>query len=134
MTICNVPVSILTSFNGTEIIYDAIGNPIGYYNGYTFTWSGRQLTRAVTGNRIYTFTYNDNGIRTSKTVNGVTTNYYLNGSQIVAEETNGNITVYIYDASGAPIGFHYHAATYASGVWDAYWYEKNLQGELAKND
>ena len=35
--------------------------------------------------------------------------------QIIAEETNGNITVYIYDASG---------------VWDIYWYEKNLFGDI----
>ncbi len=123
---------MLTSFRGVNITYDANGNPLSYYNGtaYTFSWSGRQLTQAVTGGKTYTFTYNDDGIRTSKTVNGVTTNYYLNGSQIVAEETNGNITVYIYDASGAPIGFHYRASTYASGVWDAYWYEKNLHGDV----
>ena len=51
-----------------------------------------------------TFTYNEDGIRTSKTVNGVTTTYYLNGSQIIGEETNGNITLYIYDAAGSPLG------------------------------
>ena len=45
------------------------------------------------------FTYNDEGIRTSKTVNGVTTKYYLDGSRIVGEETNGVITVYIYDST-----------------------------------
>ena len=49
-----------------------------------------------------------------KTVNGVTTTYYLSGSQIVAEETNGNITVYIYDAQGLPLGMQYHASTYAA--------------------
>ena len=46
----------------------------------------------------------DEGIRTSKTVNGVTTNYYLSGSTIIAEETEGNITVYLYDSTGSPIG------------------------------
>ena len=76
------------------------------------------------------FTYNDQGIRTSKTVNGVTTTYYLDGSKIVGEETNGNITVYFYDSLGLPIGFQYHASTYASGVYDIYWYEKNLQGDI----
>ena len=76
------------------------------------------------------FTYNDGGIRTSKTVNGVTTTYYLDGSRIVGEETNGNITVYFYDSLGLPIGFGYHASTYASGAFDVYWYEKNLQGDI----
>ena len=75
-------------------------------------------------------TYNDEGIRTSKTVNGVTTTYYLNGSQIIGEETNGNITLYIYDAAGSPIGYQYHGANYAADAWDIYWYEKNLQGDI----
>ena len=38
--------------------------------------------------------------------------------------------VYIYDASGAPIGFKYRASTYATDAWDVYWYEKNLQGDI----
>ncbi len=70
------------------------------------------------------------GIRTSKTKNGVTTTYYLNGSQIMAEETSGNIIVYIYDASGAPVGMQYHAASYVDNVWDTFWYEKNLFGDI----
>ena len=76
------------------------------------------------------FTYNDEGIRTSKIVNGVTTTYYLSGSTIIAEETSGNLTVYIYDASGSPIGMQYHGASYAEDVWDVFWYEKNLQGDI----
>ena len=70
----------------------------------------------------YSFTYNDEGMRTSKTKNGVTTTYYLEGSRIVAEETNDNLTVYIYDASGMPIGMQYHASNYANAVWDVYWF------------
>ena len=69
-------------------------------------------------------------IKLSKTVNEVTTTYYLNVSQILAEETNGNITLYVYDESGAPIGMQYHGANYADGVWDVYWYEKNIFGDV----
>ena len=29
----------LTSYNGNSITYDAIGNPLSYYNGYSFTWT-----------------------------------------------------------------------------------------------
>ena len=54
----------------------------------------------------------------------------LNGSQILGEETNGNITVYLYDAEGTPIGMQYHGATYAENVWDVFWYEKNIQGDI----
>ena len=49
--------------------------------------------------------------------------------QIIAEKTSGNITVYIYDASGAPIGMQYRGANYSANTWDIYWYEKNLFGE-----
>ena len=69
---------LLTSYDGTTITYDEIGNPLSYYNGsaYTFTWEGRQLVGAVKGSNILTFVYNDEDIRTSKTVNGVTHTYY----------------------------------------------------------
>ena len=40
------------------------------------------------------------------------------------------LSKYIYDASGTPIGMQYHGASYASGVWDIYWYEKNLFGDI----
>ena len=95
-----------------------------------FSWNGRELAGVVDGNNTYSFIYNDTGIRTSKTKNGVTTTYYLNGTQIMAEETSGNITVYIYDASGAPVGMQYHGASYADNTWDVYWYEKNLFGDI----
>ena len=32
--------------------------------------------------------------------------------------------------NGAPIGFRCREVDYASGVWDVYWYEKNLQGDI----
>ena len=96
----------MTEYLRESITYDEIGNPLTYYNGehYTFTWEGRLLVGATVGDKVMTFTYNEDGIRTSKTVNGVTTTYYLNGSQIIGEETNGNISLYVYDASGSPIG------------------------------
>ena len=122
----------LVSYNGQSITYDEIGNPLTYYNGnnYTFTWEARRLVGATKGTDTFTFTYNEDGIRTSKTKNGITTTYHLIGSQIIAEETSGNITVYLYDESGLPIGFQYRASTYAENVWDTYFYEKNLQGDI----
>ena len=122
----------LTSFNGQVITYDGIGNPLTYYNGssYSFTWQGRQLVGATTAGKAMSFEYNADGIRTAKTVNGVTTKYYLNGSQIVAE-TNPNYSVmYIYDADGSPIGMQYRASSYAENVFDYYFFEKNLQGDI----
>ena len=123
---------LLTSYNGTAITYDGIGNPLSYYNGtsYTFTWEGRRLVGAVKGTKTMSFAYNDEGIRTSKTVNGVTTTYYVNGGQIVAETTNTRTIVYIYDATGSPIGMMYRTTSYAEGAFDIFWYEKNLQGDI----
>ena len=125
----------LTSYRGQTITYDAIGNPLTYYNGqnYLFTWEGRRLVSASTGynfNSTYTYTYNDDGLRTSKTINGVTTNYIYSGTQLIAEERAGNITIYLYDASGSPIGMQYHSIYHAEDEWDVYWYEKNLQGDV----
>ncbi len=121
---------MLTSFGGTAITYDEIGNPLSYYNGssYSFTWTGRQLTGAARAGNTYTFTYNDEGIRTSKTRNGVITTYYLNGSQIMAEETSGITKAYIYDANGLPIGMQVNSSEENS--WLTYWFEKNLFGDI----
>ena len=123
---------LLTSYNGTAITYDGIGNPLSYYNGtsYTFTWEGRRLVGAVKGAMTMSFAYNDEGIRTSKTVNGVTTTYYVNGGQIIAEKTDTRTIVYIYDASGSPIGMMYRTPSYAANTFDVFWYEKNLQGDI----
>mgnify|MGYP003293512885 CR=1 FL=1 len=123
----------LTSYNGTTITYDAIGNPLTYGNGYknyTFTWAGKDLTSLTTGGVTYSFTYNDQGFRTSKTKNGITTKYYYDSSRLIAEETQGNTTIYLYDSQGVPLGMRYHGASYAEDAWDIYWYETNLLGDV----
>ena len=85
----------LTSYNDTPIEYDAIGNPLSYYNGssYAFTWeNGRQLATASVGDYELSFEYNDEGIRTSKIVNGVEHIYRLSNSLIMEEEYEFNIS------------------------------------------
>ena len=80
------------------------------------------------------YTYNADGIRTSKTVNGVKHEYILNGSQILAEKWTQNnveyVLVYIYDETGAPIGLKYRTSNYANGVFDSFFFEKNLQVDV----
>lgn len=119
----------LTSYDGQTITYDTIGNPTAIGSA-TLTWRGRQLMQYVNGSNTYAYTYNDEGIRTSKTVNGVTHTYHLSGSQIVAEEWGNNLLVYLYDAEGAPLGMQYRNTTYATNVFDTYWFEKNMQGDI----
>ena len=38
--------------------------------------------------------------------------------------------MYIYDAEGSPIGMQYRASSYAENVFDYYFFEKNLQGDI----
>ena len=114
------------------ITYDTIGNPESYYNGFYFTWAdGRRLAYASVGMDSYSFTYNDEGIRTSKTYNNsVTHKYTLDGSRIISEQWGNHFIAYLYDESGAPIGMQYRTSSYAEDVFDTYYFEKNLQGDI----
>ena len=106
---------------------------MSYYNGrqYTFTWeNGRRLASVIVDGTNLSFTYNDEGIRTSKTVGTVAHVYHLNGAQIVFEEYNNTLLVYLYDAEGSPIGMQYRREIDNVGVFEEYWFEKNLQGDI----
>lgn len=115
---------LLTSFNGQNITYDEIGNPLSYRDGMQFTWTGRQLSSLQKNGNVVNYTYNSDGIRTSKTVNGAETTYQLEGTKIVSETTNGNIKWYIYDENDSIIGFEYNE--------QAYYFEKNAQGDVVR--
>lgn len=81
-----------------------------------------------------TYTYNADGIRTSKTVNGVEHIYHLSGTQILDEEwIEGNtrhLMVYVYDASGQPIGISHY--TYNGTIVSENYYllVSNIQGDI----
>ena len=115
---------LLTNFNGQDITYDEIGNPLSYRNGIQFTWVGRQLSSLQMNNNVVNYTYNSDGIRTSKIINGAETTYQLDETKIVSETTNGNIKWYVYDENNAIIGFEYNT--------QAYYFEKNAQGDVVR--
>ena len=126
----------LSAYNGSLITYDEIGNPIQYYNGYTFTWLGRELVGATNGSYTLSFSYDDTGLRQTKTVNGDTTIYSYNGSLLLSEQNSERYIVYIYDENGSPVGFMcrrgedlVHGSLDATN-FDVYWFEKNLQGDV----
>jgi len=48
----------------------------------------------------------------------------------MAEEWGNHLVLYLYDADGSPIGMQYRNTSYAEGVFDTYWFEKNLQGDI----
>ena len=78
------------------------------------------------------FKYNSEGIRTEKITDAGTHEYILNGSQIIGEwiANRSKLIVYLYDENGAPIGMKIREYTQDEGVFDEYFFEKNLQGDI----
>ena len=112
----------LTSWNGENITYDAIGNPL-LYRGRSLTWTqGRRLAGITAEGLNVTYTYDESGTRIGKTVNGVSTQYYINGSQILAQKRGEDILYFLYDETGSAVGFKYNNNLYI--------YRKNLQGDI----
>ena len=119
---------LLTAYNGEEITYDGIGNPLSY-RGWTMNWQGgRQLSSMTKGSDTLSFAYNESGLRTSKTVNGVTHSYVWQGSKLAADITDAYALYFHYDSSGEVIGF----TRTANGTDTEYFYVKNLQGDILK--
>ena len=92
------------------ISYDALGNPLNWYNNTaTFsniTWEGRKLTGMTVGSTAYTFSYNSDGIRTKKQNGSNVVEYLYDDYGNLVEEKHGNYSLYfIYDDSNELIGF-----------------------------
>ena len=126
---------LLTSYDGSPITYDEIGNPLSY-RGSTFVWDGRQLTQATKGSETMSYVYGVNGMRLQKTyatpTKTVTTSHSTDGAVIYADfeqtiengETTNEYRAYFYDESGSPVGFMFHGQNY--------YFEKTLQGDISR--
>ena len=118
---------LLTACDGYTITYDAIGNPLNYYNGshWNFTWeNGRNLAAATSYGNNITYTYDATGLRTSKTVGAVTYTYYYINGQLRRVTDGTNTTTFFYDESGKPFGMHHNGSVY--------YYVTNLQGDVLR--
>ena len=110
MRSCAVPYGnlfILHIFNGKEITYDEVGNPLSYC-GEELVWeSGRDLAGVHREGMEASYRYNYRGVRTEKTVDGKTTKYRLNGDTILSESSGEETLYYYYDGEGqlAEIGY-----------------------------
>ena len=114
---------LLTSFDGTSITYDVIGNPNNWRDGMTFTWqAGRQLASLQKGSTGISYTYSSDGTRLTKTVNGVKTSYTWDGAQLVSQTTTGGDTLYFLYHGSSRVGLEYKGNTY--------YYIYNLQGDV----
>ncbi|MBM7570649.1 DNRLRE domain-containing protein [Aquibacillus albus] len=112
----------LTSFNGEQITYDEIGNPLSY-DGYEYTWQLGDQLKGISGNGIDTsYKYNDDGIRTEKEVNGVTTKYHLNGDLVTYESDGTDEIYYTYNANGKLVSMNLNG--------EEYYYIRNNQGDI----
>ncbi len=108
----------LTSFDGNNIAYDTIGNPLNWTNGETLSWQhGRQLAGYTLGDTTIAYAYNQDGIRTSKTVNSVETTYTVTDGTL-RRMTSGENTLEVIN--GTSVIFN--------GI--EYWYVFNAQNDV----
>lgn len=113
---------LLTTFNGNEITYDEIGNPISYHNGMKFGWSGKQLLSVQADGKTINYTYDSDGLRTSKKINGIQTHYFWENGNLIGEGRDEGTIWYMYDVNGCIVGFQYND--------NSYYFNKNLQGDV----
>ena len=115
----------LTAYDGQPITYDAMGNPLEYRDGMTFTWeNGRWLSKISKGNSNYVMQYDINGLRTKK---GTTKYYYDTDNNLiamVASPSNNNTLLFYYDSDNNPTAFQYNDTMY--------YYVKNIQGDIIR--
>ena len=89
------------------------------------------MESATLNGATYTFDYNAQGLRTTKKVGSSVLYYtYDSSGRLVSEQTSTDVMLYIYDVNGSPVGMQYRTNSYAEGVWDVYWFEKNLHGDI----
>ncbi|MBQ9744288.1 MAG: DNRLRE domain-containing protein [Clostridia bacterium] len=131
----------VVSVNGNSITYDAIGNPLSYYNGYQFTWQkGRRLASATRGSSSISYKYNSDGIRIEKTVDGKLHEYILDGATVLREviytgsTSNTGIEKdirYYYDANGVISSATVYTLSNGTvtGTYN-YIYRTNIQGDV----
>lgn len=128
----------LTNFNGNEIKYDAIGNPISFDNQNLKWINGRFLQEYNNEKYLITYTYDDIGLRQSKQVYDKKTKtllyeyrYYWNESFVTAYtitdytniEPKTDTIVYQYDDNMNIYSFVVNGK-------DVYIYEKNAFGDV----
>ena len=114
----------LTNYNGKNINYDGIGNPINIGDSITLEWiNGRSLKSYTDDSKklMVEYQYNMDGIRTSKVVNGKKIEYSLENNNIVYEKRENKLIYYFYDSTGL-LGFEYEG--------NKYYYIKNLQNDI----
>ena len=127
---------MLTSYDGTVITYDSMGNSIDYSGSCEsaeLSWiDGRKLEYISADDFEAEYGYNSDGLRISKTVdhyaiaNGARdVKYYYAGGRLIAETWGNKSIEYLYDSEGI------YGITYTNGMTEStYYFVKNLQGDV----
>lgn len=112
---------LLTSYDGSVITYDEIGNPLTYRDSMTMSWEGRRLSSINNG--AINYEYDSSGIRSKKTVDGNTTVFYNIGGVKAGEYRDDGIDIlYLYDDKGKIYGISVNE--------QIYYFMENIQGDV----
>ncbi|MBQ3526987.1 MAG: DNRLRE domain-containing protein [Clostridia bacterium] len=127
----NVWADLLTSYYGTDISYDELGNPQNWIWGETLEWeNGRQLASYDGSVNYY---YNADGLRTGKSGDRNTEYYIVNGTYLGEVTTIGSAQyriIYLYDETGSVCGIEVTKIDDDTITTDTYYFAKNLQGDV----
>lgn len=117
-------IDLLTSYNGINIDYDAIGNPVQIGDSILSWINGRDLKMIDDRSKglHVEYKYNKDGNRISKVINNQIINYYLENGNIIFENIDGNMIYYLRDSNSDLIGCKYAGVTY--------YYLKNMQNDI----
>ena len=110
------------------ILYDRMGNPVTYRNGWKMTWERGWLLKSVSlppCRSVYDYNADAKRVKTQvyqseqleKEIE-----YFWNGDQIVAIADNGKLLQFTYDQDGNPFSISQGSNTY--------YYLYNLQGDV----
>jgi RHS repeat-associated protein len=139
----------LTSYDGTSITYNEIGNPLTYGGDISYLWDGRELIRYQDANsdNVIHMSYNADGLRTLKNVIDFgsfpwTMDYYSYTWSAGGTLLGYSIKTYpsgriadvriIYGENGDAIGFTVKDYEGVEPQTYTYYYIKNAQGDVLR--
>lgn len=113
---------LLASYDGVEIEYDQIGNPLTD-GTWTYTWQhGRELATMSKDGVTWNYSYNADGLRTKRTDGSKTYTYVYDQGTLVRMKLNGKQMMFSHTPDGAPLAIVYDDLLY--------YYVTNLQGDV----
>ena len=114
---------LLTEYDGQQIIYDEIGNPLRYLNGMQMEWTfGKQLQNVSWNSNEIVYGYDFDGNRISKTVNGSKKDYFYDDCRLVCQKDTENTLWFLYDTEDSVAGFVLNG--------ESYYYLKNIWNDV----